>query len=40
MDIFIGILFLLFLAAVCYAVYRGIRIGNRVNRSIKNYLES
>lgn len=40
MDIFIGILLLLFVAAIGYAIYRAVRIGNRVNRSINDYLKS
>jgi len=40
MEIFLTIVFVLFLAACGWAAHRGIKIGNRANKSINKWLKS
>ena len=40
MEFLIGMFVVLFIAAVAYGIYCGVRLGTRVRRSVKNYLNS
>jgi hypothetical protein len=40
MEIFIAIVLILLVAGIGYAAYCGVRVGNRLRRSAKDYLNS